>query len=108
MTILFLLAACTAPDPTVRQPGDGDDSDDPTTPDTDDTAGTTPDVEVVDVAHDREFRAVWVATVSNIDFPSSTSLDADEMKAELVDILEVMEQSGLNVIVFQVRPEGDA
>jgi uncharacterized lipoprotein YddW (UPF0748 family) len=61
----------------------------------------------VDVSHEREFRGVWVATVSNINFPSGQGLSADAQRQELVDLLDVMVAHNLNAIVFQVRPEGD-
>ncbi len=62
----------------------------------------------VEVGHDREFRGVWVATVSNINFPTSQGLSADAQRAQLVALLDVLVAHNLNAIVFQVRPEGDA
>jgi len=67
-----------------------------------------PDVELVSVSHAREFRGVWVATVANINFPSRQGLSADALRAELIALLDVTAAAGLNAIVFQVRPEGDA
>ena len=81
----------------------------PTT--TDGTTGTTgdePAAELVPVAHTREFRAAWVATVSNINFPSATGLPATAMQDELLGILDTVQATGLNAVVFQVRPECDA
>ena len=60
------------------------------------------------VKHKREFRAVWVATVSNINFPSKMGLSVDRQKAELKEIVKVSAHHNLNAIIFQVRPEGDA
>ena len=60
------------------------------------------------VAHDRELRGVWVATVWNINWPSSSSLSASESQAELLTLLDVAQDSGLNAVFFQVRPEADA
>ncbi|MEQ1603513.1 MAG: family 10 glycosylhydrolase [Pyrinomonadaceae bacterium] len=57
---------------------------------------------------DREFRAVWVATVDNIDFPTKKYLSIDEQKAELIAILDLAKKLRLNAIVFQVRPMTDA
>lgn len=57
---------------------------------------------------DREFRAVWVATVDNIDFPTRKDLTIDEQKAELIAILDLAKKLRLNAIVFQVRPMADA
>jgi len=56
----------------------------------------------------REFRAAWVATVANIDWPSSKALSTQEQKAELVAILDRAVQLKLNAIIFQVRPACDA
>ena len=55
-----------------------------------------------------EFRGVWVATVANIDFPTKRTLTTDQQKAELIKILDTAQSIGLNAIVFQVRPAGDA
>ncbi|KAI8517406.1 hypothetical protein Bbelb_059870 [Branchiostoma belcheri] len=55
-----------------------------------------------------KFRGVWVATVSNIDWPSSRHLSTDQQKAELVTILDRMVELNLNALIFQVRPAGDA
>jgi uncharacterized lipoprotein YddW (UPF0748 family) len=56
----------------------------------------------------REFRAVWVATVANIDFPSSKDLTTDQQKEELIKICDTAKELNLNAIVFQVRPMCDA
>ncbi len=56
----------------------------------------------------REFRAAWVATVANIDWPSKPGLSPTAMKAEMTAILDKAENLGLNAIVFQVRPSADA
>ena len=56
----------------------------------------------------REFRAVWVATVDNIDFPTRKDLTIDEQKAELIAILDLAKKLRLNAVVFQVRPMADA
>ena len=56
----------------------------------------------------REFRAAWVATVGNIDWPSKPGLSTAEQKAELLTILDKASQLKLNAIVFQVRPACDA
>ena len=56
----------------------------------------------------REFRAAWVATVGNIDWPSSRNLTADQQRAEFVVILNNHQQAGLNAVVVQVRSVCDA
>jgi uncharacterized lipoprotein YddW (UPF0748 family) len=56
----------------------------------------------------REFRAVWVATVNNLDWPSRRDLSTAEQQAELLAILDRAAELRMNAIVFQVRPEADA
>lgn len=56
----------------------------------------------------REFRGLWIATVGNIDWPSSSSLSKASQQAELTQILDLAKSSGLNAIVLQVRASGDA
>jgi uncharacterized lipoprotein YddW (UPF0748 family) len=56
----------------------------------------------------REFRGVWVATVSNIDWPSRKGLSAAQQKAELKAIFDKAVQLNLNAVVLQVRPMCDA
>lgn len=77
---------------------------------TDDTTSATTGepVELVDVGHERELRAAWVATVYNINYPSSPGVDAATLEGELLEFLDVLEAYQLNAIVFQVRPESDA
>ena len=55
-----------------------------------------------------EFRAVWVASVENIDWPSRKGLPADSQKAEFIRLLEMHKRNGLNALVVQVRPAADA
>ncbi len=75
-----------------------------------DTAGATTGEpqDLVEVGHARELRAVWVATVSNINFPVSPGVDPDAQKAELVAILDGVAAAGMNAVMLQVRPESDA
>ena len=56
----------------------------------------------------REFRAVWVATVDNIDFPTKKGLPIDQQKTELIAILDLAKSLRLNAVIFQVRPMADA
>jgi uncharacterized lipoprotein YddW (UPF0748 family) len=56
----------------------------------------------------REFRAAWVATVANIDWPSRPGLPADVQRAEALAMLEKAREIGLNALILQVRPAGDA
>ncbi len=56
----------------------------------------------------REFRAIWIATVSNIDWPSKPGLNAFEQQTELLAILNKAVKLNMNAIVLQVRPATDA
>lgn len=55
-----------------------------------------------------EFRAAWVATVHNIDWPSKPGLPAATQKAELRTLLDRAAGLKLNAILLQVRPMSDA
>ncbi|HET9011143.1 MAG TPA: family 10 glycosylhydrolase [Gemmatimonadaceae bacterium] len=56
----------------------------------------------------REFRAVWVATVDNMDWPSKKGLSTAQQQAELITILDKLVALRMNAIVLQVRPAADA
>lgn len=56
----------------------------------------------------REMRAAWIATVENIDWPSTTRLSTDEQKAEMIALLDSVKAYNMNAIVFQIRPDADA
>lgn len=55
----------------------------------------------------REFRAAWVATVANIDWPSARNLTTAQQQAEAIAILDRAVELNMNGIVFQVRPSCD-
>ncbi len=57
---------------------------------------------------DSEVRGVYIATAANINFPSKPGLSADELRAELDDIIATALDTNLNAIYFQVRPASDA
>jgi uncharacterized lipoprotein YddW (UPF0748 family) len=56
----------------------------------------------------REFRAAWVATVANIDWPSKRDLTTAEQQAEIIAILDRAKSLNMNAIVLQVRTVADA
>ena len=68
---------------------------------TGDPSGRTPGAE-------REFRAAWVATVANINWPSKPGLSAEEQKSEAIALLDMLHKNNFNAVVFQVRPHCDA
>lgn len=55
-----------------------------------------------------EWRAAWIATVDNIDWPSSPGLSAEEQKKELIEYLDLFKELNFNAIILQVRPTADA
>ena len=55
-----------------------------------------------------EFRAAWVASVGNIDWPSKKGLPVDSQKVEFVRLVEMHKRNGLNALIVQIRPAADA
>ena len=55
----------------------------------------------------REMRTVWVATVSNIDWPQTRGSSAT-IKKQLTDLLDGFVKANMNAICLQVRPMADA
>ena len=51
---------------------------------------------------------VYVATVSNLNFPSAQGLSDEELLSELDAIIGTCRTAGMNTLVFQVRPVSDA
>ncbi|SCE76592.1 Uncharacterized lipoprotein YddW, UPF0748 family [Micromonospora viridifaciens] len=60
----------------------------------------------------RQFRAMWIASVTNIDWPSKASWTAPDQiakqKAEYLGWLDLAQQLNHNAVVVQVRPTADA
>lgn len=90
LLIVVLLAACTAPQP-------------PVIPEPIVIPAVEHELEIP-----REFRAAWVATVANIDWPSKPGLSTSEQQEEALRLLDSAVTLNLNAIVFQVRPQCDA
>lgn len=54
----------------------------------------------------REVRAVWLTTLSGLDWPSRTARNesgAIRQKKELCDILDKLQAGGINTVIFQTR-----
>jgi uncharacterized lipoprotein YddW (UPF0748 family) len=49
-----------------------------------------------------EFRAVWIATVANIDWPSSNTAPPAQQQQELIRILDTVQRLNMNAVVFHV------
>ena len=62
----------------------------------------------VSLSHRREFRAAWIASVWNVNWPSKPGLSSAQQQAELVTLLDRAAAARLNAIFLQIRPEGDA
>jgi uncharacterized lipoprotein YddW (UPF0748 family) len=56
----------------------------------------------------REFRGAWVATIYNIDWPSSKGQGASAQQAQARAILDRMVSLKMNAVILQVRPHCDA
>lgn len=52
----------------------------------------------------REFRGAWIQVVNG----QFKGMGTDEMKQTLVSQLDALREAGINAVIFQVRPEGDA
>ncbi|WP_303822325.1 glycoside hydrolase family 10 protein [Apibacter mensalis] len=72
-------------------------------------AGTNEPVEEEnEEKNNKEFRAVWVATFLNIDWPSKPGLPAEQQKEEFITLLENVKKWKMNAIIVQVKPASDA
>jgi uncharacterized lipoprotein YddW (UPF0748 family) len=56
----------------------------------------------------REFRAAWIATVANIDWPSKPGLPAEQQQQQFIRRLDELKEMGCNAVIVQVRPASDA
>lgn len=86
--VLFAGFACTAPKNSSRQT----------------TASSTPPA----FTAQREFRAAWVATVANINWPSKPGLSTEEQQREAIALLDFLDVHHFNAVILQVRPQCDA
>ena len=101
---LFLLTACAN---SAVSPSLSDSLPPPIGIETEETT-TEADTEPPAPQPEREMRGVWVATVTNLNFPSRKGLSAAALAAELDAILSVLSECGMNAIFFQVRPASDS
>jgi uncharacterized lipoprotein YddW (UPF0748 family) len=56
----------------------------------------------------REMRAVWIATVENIDWPRNRNSGSLQQQEEMRQMLDELSKNNINTIVFQARPTSDA
>ena len=123
-SILLLLQACktqksTAPTPKepsevaqVPQPeAPAEPQETPTPASAKDTVAVVEEIIEAPANHpqaDREFRAAWVATVANINWPSKPGLSVAEQQREAITLLDMLKKNNFNAVIFQVRPQADA
>ncbi len=55
-----------------------------------------------------EFRAAWVATVANINWPSKPGLSTEQQQQEAIGLLDFLQQHHFNAVILQIRPQADA
>ena len=55
-----------------------------------------------------EFRGVWVATLTNIDWPDGPEPNSEIQKAAFIKLLNMHKRNGMNAVIVQVRPAADA
>lgn len=72
------------------------------------TIPTEPEIKVELPEVRREFRAAWIASVANINWPSKRGLTVEQQKEEAIQILDVLKENNFNAVILQVRPSADA
>ena len=55
----------------------------------------------------RELRAAWIATVFNIDWPTTQGSSKETQKMELIKILDNLQELKFNAAILQVKPTSD-
>ncbi len=70
------------------------------------SSDTNKDTDLPEV--EREFRAAWIASVANINWPSKPGLSVEEQKQEAIEMLNFLQKNNFNAVILQVRPQCDA
>ena len=55
-----------------------------------------------------EFRAVWIATVANIDWPTTNTDAVEKQQKDFIAILDTYKKLNYNAVIVQIRSAGDA
>ncbi|MET0244942.1 MAG: family 10 glycosylhydrolase [Flavitalea sp.] len=64
---------------------------------------------IISVAQPKyEFRAAWIATVDNIDWPTRGNYNTESQKQEFIKMLDMHQRNGMNAVIAQIRPCTDA
>lgn len=53
-------------------------------------------------------RAAWIATVDNIDWPAKGVTDPEQQKQQFIQLLDQLEDAGMNAVIMQIKPTADA
>src|SRR5688572_28579121 len=56
----------------------------------------------------RQLRAMWIASVANIDWPSAPALAEEKLNAEYLGWLDLAQRLNHNAVIVQIRPTADA
>jgi uncharacterized lipoprotein YddW (UPF0748 family) len=56
----------------------------------------------------QEMRAVWIASVQNMNWPLSSGLNEESQKSQFITLLDKAKDTGFNTVMVQVRPMSDA
>ncbi|GAB3987049.1 glycoside hydrolase family 10 protein [Spirosoma daeguense] len=56
----------------------------------------------------REFRAVWIATIDNLDWPTKKGLPVAQQQKEIIDMFDSYQRMGINAVIVQIRAAADA
>lgn len=57
----------------------------------------------------QRFRAAWIATVANIDWPTADAIGKEDIQQQqMLTILDSLKVLKFNAIIFQIRPTSDA
>ncbi|MET8506908.1 family 10 glycosylhydrolase [Streptomyces sp. NPDC004787] len=73
-----------------------------------DATAAAPDAHGARPRPDGEFRGMWIATITNRDYPSRPGLTAAEQRAELIALLDLAVRRRMTAVLFQIRPSADA
>jgi uncharacterized lipoprotein YddW (UPF0748 family) len=55
-------------------------------------------ITIINTQPKQEFRAAWVATVLQLDWPSSYSVSSQ--KSQLINILDGLQKANMNAVIF--------
>lgn len=56
----------------------------------------------------QEFRAAWIASVANINWPSKPGLSTADQQKEAIVLLDLLKRLNFNAAILQIRPQADA